>query len=428
MLVKFDFRNLSAMSQLRNASTRKHAPTSARIVQMNGACVCRVLPAMTGVLWLLGAGILASAAPLGLEVVEPNAAQMNAEQLREIDALVTRGIAQGQMPGCVVVVGRRGKIVWRKAYGDRQIEPQRQAMTVDTLFDLASLTKPIATATSVMLLVERGQLAIDAPASKYIPEFTGHDKEKITLKQLLVHTSGLTPDNALSDYNDGPEKAWERICNLKLLSPPGDRMRYSDVGFIVLGKIVERVGGQSLDTFAGENLYQPLGMSETMYRLSDELKERAAPTEKRGGQWIRGEVHDPRAWKLGGVAGHAGLFSTADDLARFAHMLASRGTYGDVRILSPETFELMIAPHKVSGGVRGLGWDKRSGFSSNRGDGFSDEAIGHGGFTGTTFWVDPRHQLFVIFLSNRLHPDGEGAVNQLAGRIGTIAAQAIERE
>jgi CubicO group peptidase (beta-lactamase class C family) len=159
--------------------------------------------------------------------------------------------------------------------------------------------------------------------------------------------------------------------------------------------------------------------------LPDELQARAAPTEQRDGQWIRGDVHDPRAWKLGGVAGHAGLFSTADDLARFAHMLASRGSYRDVQIMKPETFDLMIAPHKTSGGIRGLGWDKRSGFSSNRGEGFSDESIGHGGFTGTTFWVDAKVELFVIFLSNRLHPDGGGSVNQLAGKIGTIAAGAI---
>lgn len=363
--------------------------------------------------------------PITLPVVAPAEVGMNAERLAEIDAVVAAGLAKKQMPGCVVLVGRQGKIVWRKAYGDRQIKPERAAMTLDTVFDLASLTKPIATATSVMLLVERGKIAVDEPAAKYIPEFTGHGKEKITVEQLLVHTSGLTPDNALSDYRDGPEKSWERICALKLLSPPGERMRYSDVGFIVLGKIVERVSGQSLDTFVAENLYQPLRMRETMYRLPQELKERAAPTEQRDGEWLRGEVHDPRAWKLGGIAGHAGLFSTADDLARFAHMLASRGSYGDVQILKPETFNLMIARHKTSGGIRGLGWDKQSGFSSNRGEGFSDESIGHGGFTGTTFWVDPKSSLFVIFLSNRLHPDGEGSVNQLAGKIGTIAAKAI---
>jgi CubicO group peptidase (beta-lactamase class C family) len=277
-----------------------------------------------------------------------------------------------------------------------------------------------------MLLVERGKIDIAQPVSKYLPEFTGHEKQHITVEQLLVHTSGLTPDNALGDYERGVEESWKRICGLKLLSPPGERMRYSDIGFIVLGKLVERVSEQSLDTFATESLFKPLGMRETMYRLPDDLKARAAPTEKRDGRWIRGDVHDPRAWKLGGVAGHAGLFSTADDLARFAHMLAGRGRSSDVQIMQPDTFAQMIAPRKVSGGLRGLGWDKRSGFSSNRGEGFSDEAIGHGGFTGTSFWVDPEQHLFVIFLSNRLHPDGEGAVNQLAGRIGTIAAQAVD--
>ncbi len=358
--------------------------------------------------------------------VEPAAAKMNVGRLREIDTAVAAAIAEKQMPGCVVCIGRRGKIVWLKAYGDRQIAPRREAMTTDTLFDLASLTKPIATASCVMMLVERGDLELDEPASRYLKDFTGQSKEKVTVRQLLLHTSGLTPDNALSDYQDGSEAAWRNICKLNLLSPPGERFRYSDVGFIVLGKVVERVSKKPLNTFARENLFTPLGMSESGFLPPDELQTRAAPTERRDGEWIRGEVHDPRSWRLGGVAGHAGLFATAEDLARYAQMMLGQGSYGEVQILKPQTVATMTTEHKVSGGLRGLGWDIRTGYSSNRGEGFSDAAFGHGGFTGTSMWLDPESQLFVIFLSNRLHPDGKGSVNRLAGQIGGIATAALE--
>jgi serine-type D-Ala-D-Ala carboxypeptidase len=366
------------------------------------------------------------AEPPALIRCEPAECGLSASRLAAIDGVVEEGLRNDQMPGCVVLVGYQGRIAWQKSYGARQVKPDVVPMTTDTVFDLASLTKPIATATSIMLLIEDGLIELDASAAKYIPEFGVNGKEAITIRQLLTHQSGLLPDNSIQDYQDGPAVAFRRIHELDLRAEPGARFMYSDVGFIVLGEIVERVSGRTLDAFAKERIFAPLGMSETGFNPDSKLKLRAAPTQERNGDWMRGEVHDPRAYKLGGVAGHAGLFSTAEDLARYAQMLVNDGVLGEARILKPETCQLMQASQEVSSGIRTLGWDCRTGYSSNRGDLFSPRAFGHGGFTGTALWIDPDREMFVIFLSNRVHPDGKGSVNSLAGRIGTIAAASIK--
>ncbi len=332
------------------------------------------------------------------------------------------------MPGCVVLAARRGKIALLKAYGERSVEPQRTAMTTDTVFDLASLTKPIATATSVMLLIERELVKLDEPAATYLPEFAANGKGEITVRQLLTHQGGLIADNSIKDFADGHDRAIERLLNLSLTAEPGSRFIYSDVGFMVLGELVRRVSGQDVHAFSHSHLFQPLGLDESGYLPDASLRERAAPTERRDGRWMQGEVHDPRAYALGGVAGHAGLFSTAEDLAVYAQMLLNGGEYEGVRVLAAETVATMISPQRVPGdALRGLGWDMKSGYSSNRGETFSPRAVGHGGFTGTALWIDPELELTVIFLSNRLHPDGKGKVNPLVGRIGTIVADAIDR-
>jgi CubicO group peptidase (beta-lactamase class C family) len=351
---------------------------------------------------------------------------LNEETLSQIEAVVQVALEERRMPGCVVAIGRQGKIAYLKAFGSRQLEPSTEPMTTDTVFDLASLTKPIATATSIMLLIEQQKLALHDPVSKYLPEFAENGKSEITIHQLLTHQSGLTPDNALTDYLDGPEKAIERVLLLKTSYDPGSKFVYSDVGFIVLGQLVERVSGMDLREFARQNLFEPLRMQETDFLPSQALRDRSATTEQRDGRWMRGEVHDPRSYQLGGVAGHAGLFSTADDLALYANMMLHGGRHGATRILADETVQLMTTPCGVGTAQRGLGWDMRSGYSSNRGRSFSERAYGHGGFTGTSIWMDPGLDLFVIFLSNRVHPDGLGAINPLAGRIGTIAADAIQ--
>ena len=374
-------------------------------------CVCRWATATT---------------PPKLPHASPIDAGMDASRLAVIDEVVAAGLRRERMPGCVVLIGRAGKIVLLKAYGNRQLKPTVTPMTTDTVFDLASLTKPIATATSVMQLVEVGRVQLDDPVSKHLPGFGQNGKNVITIKQLLTHQGGLIPDNALRDYDQGPDEAFRRIDALKTYVEPGTKFIYTDVGYIVLAKLVQELTGKQIDEYAQETIFQPLGMKETGYLPGAELQQRAAPTEQREGRWMRGEVHDPRAYRLGGVAGHAGLFSTAADLARYAQMLLNGGSYQGVTVLQPETVALMSKPIPVNSGWRGLGWDIRPGYSSNRGDLFTPRAFGHGGFTGTTFWVDPGHDMFVIFLSNRLHPNGKGSVNALAGRIGTLAAAAIK--
>ena len=358
----------------------------------------------------------------------PEEAGMSGQRLAEIDQVVDGALAARKMPGCVVLIARHGKVVFLRAYGHRSLEPVESKMTTDTVFDLASLTKPIATATSVMLLVEQGELVLDEPVTRYLPEFAQNGKEAITVRQLLTHQGGLIADNDLEGYADGPEKAIERTLATKPQAAPGETFVYSDVGFIVLGELVRRVAGEDLDRFVAAHIFQPLGMLETGYRPHEELRQRAAPTEKRDGRWMQGEVHDPRAFALGGVAGHAGLFSTAEELAVYAQMLLGEGEFGGVRILQPETVAQMTRPQDVRRGLRALGWDVKTGYSSNRGTNFSDRAFGHGGFTGTALWIDPQLDLTVVFLSNRVHPDGKGLVNPLAGRIGTIAGEAIVRE
>ncbi|WP_417392766.1 exo-beta-N-acetylmuramidase NamZ domain-containing protein [Gimesia sp.] len=363
-----------------------------------------------------------------LPSASPESVGMDSGRLALIDFVVQQGLERDSMPGAVVLVGYQGKVVFLKAYGNRQVQPEEVAMTTDTVFDLASLTKPIATATSIMQLIEQGKVQLSDPVAKYVPEFAVNGKQDITVYQLLTHQGGLIPDNSIKDYQEGPEKAMQRIYDLKLYYEPGTRFAYTDVGFILLGDIVKRVTGQSVHGYSQKHIFQPLGMTETGYLPAAELKQRAATTQQREGRWMQGEVHDPRAYKLDGVAGHAGLFSTAEDLAIYAQALLNQGLSGNTQILKPTTVELMTRGYQVVDIKRGLGWDVLSGYSSNRGDLFSSLAFGHGGFTGTSLWIDPAQDLFVIFLSNRVHPDGKGAVNSLAGRIGTIAAAAIKNQ
>jgi uncharacterized protein YbbC (DUF1343 family)/CubicO group peptidase (beta-lactamase class C family) len=366
------------------------------------------------------------------------------QRLAQMDSIIQAEIAQKHLPGAVVLVSRRGHVVWRKAYGARAVEPAREAMSPDTIFDLASLTKVVATATSTMILVERGKVRLGDPVSLYIPELKGEGREKITIEQLLTHRAGYAPDFDLRDRWTGYDEAIKRLIKEPLRNPPGSRFVYSDIGFIALGEVVRRVSGMTLDKFARQNIFGPLGMNDTGFRPRAAIKSRIAPTEKRRGQlsylgdsadsigaagetWLRGEVHDPTSYRMDGVSGHAGLFSTADDLAIYCQMIMNGGQYRGVRILAPLTVAEMTRPRLVSatGWTRGLGWDINTSFSSNRGDLFPLGSFGHTGFTGTSIWIDPASQMFVIFLSNRVHPDGKGDVGSLRGRVATIVASSV---
>lgn len=363
--------------------------------------------------------------PTKIQLRTPESVGMDSARLNRIDEIVSDGLMQEKMPGCVVLIGRREGIVFRRAYGFRQLQPNKTEMTTETVFDLASLTKPIATATSIMVLVQQEKLDPNATVATYLPEFAQNGKDTITLRHLLTHTGGLIPDNPIEDYADGAAGAISRIYELEPTAAPGESFDYSDVGFIVLGQIVKAVSGKDVHEFSQEHIFKPLNMAETGFLPHDALKLRAAVTQERDGHWMQGEVHDPRAFAMGGIAGHAGLFSTADDLARYATMMLGSGRLDNVQIMDEPTFKLMTTSTEIPRGRRALGWDAKTGFSSNRSDLMSSQAFGHGGFTGTGIWIDPIQNLYYIFLSNRVHPDGKGLVNPLIGRIGTVASAAI---
>ena len=368
--------------------------------------------------------------------ISPAQAGLSADKLAEMDGLIAAAIAENKMPGCVVLVGRPSGIAWLKAYGNKRVEPTPESMTDDTVFDLASITKPVSTATCVMKLVEKGLLSVDDPVAKHIPEFAAEGKEAITIADLLRHRSGLIPDNDIRDYQMGPTIARQKLFATKPIASIGSKFMYSDVNFMILGEIVAKVSGEPLNDFARQQIFEPSLMTETIYLPAEALRARAAPTEKRNGLWMQGEVHDPRAYLLGGVAGHAGLFGTARDLAKYATDALAGIEHDKSRILKQSTWRAMIEPLTIQGtnnnnqpteDTRALGWDMRSRYSSNRGTKFSPSAFGHGGFTGTVLWIDPEKKVYFIFLSNRVHPNGKGLVNPLAGKIAEIVVEAIER-
>ena len=354
----------------------------------------------------------------------------------QLDRVVLEAIKAKQTPGAVVLVGKGDQIVYEKAYGLRAVVPSEEAMTLDTVFDLASLTKVIATNTAMMTLIEQGRVRLNDPVSMYVPGFERFNKGDINIRHLMTHVSGLRPDIDNSDLWKGYDAAIERAVNEVPTSAPGERFVYSDINYFLLGHIVSRVTGESLDAYTKRVIFAPLGMTDTGFLPAKSLLPRIAPTERCGdldafpcitatAPPLRGVVHDPTARRMGGVAGHAGLFSTAHDLSRFARMLVNGGALGTTRIMSAATVARMTSPSTPPGmtSVRGLGWDIDTSYSSNRGDLFPvGTSYGHTGFTGTSLWVDPGSKSYVIFLSSRLHPDGLGDVTPLRSRVATVAA------
>ncbi len=378
----------------------------------------RFLRVRVAVLLVIGA-IASPSFCVNLPQAPPPSVGMSTERLARMDSVIRESIEKKELPGAVVLVARHGKIVWRKAYGARAVEPQREAMTTDTIFDLASLTKVVATTTSIMILIEQGKVRLADSIVKFIPEMKGGGRDAITIELLLTHMTGFAPDFDLRERWTGYDEAIKRLYREPVRTQPGTRFVYSDINYIALGEVVHRVSGLMLDEFARQNVFVPLGMRETGFRPDGKLRARIAPTEKRRGQmnylgdsgenagaegeqWLRGQVHDPTSFRMGGVAGHAGLFSTVDDLATFCQMLLNGGALNGARILSPMTIAMMTRPHAVAenGSARGLGWDIASSFSANKGDLFPLGSFGHTGFTGTSIWIDPASDTFVIFLSN----------------------------
>lgn len=350
------------------------------------------------------------------------------EKLSAIDAAILQAVASNRCPGGVFWLERHGA-VYSRAYGRRSVEPAPESATVDTIYDAASLTKVLATAPAVALLIERGQVDPDQPLARYLPAFGTRGKEVITVRQVLTHTSGLRPGLGGGSWS-GSDKALELACDETPTHPPDTKFVYSDINFILLGKLVEKVSGQSLDAFCDQRLYRPLKMRDTGYRpLTRGLPQaRIAPTECRGGGdgCFRGEVHDPTARRMGGVAGHAGLFTTASDVARFCRMMDAGGVLDGVRVMRPETVARMIAVQTPAHlPKRGLGWDIDSPYAGPRGSLFPVGSFGHSGWTGTSLWQDPQSRSWVIFLSNRNHPSEEGNILALRRQLGTLAAESL---
>jgi uncharacterized protein YbbC (DUF1343 family)/CubicO group peptidase (beta-lactamase class C family) len=347
-----------------------------------------------------------------------------AVRLDAVDAVIGQAMHDGQIPGAVLLVGHNGHVIYRKAYGDRALEPRREAMTLDTIFDLASLTKVIVTTIAVMQLVEQGKVRLNDPVAKYLPEFARNGKEDITVRQVLTHYSGLEPDLDLKTTWQGKETAYRMAFEETPADPPGSKFSYSDIDFIVLGALVERVSGESLDAYAARHIFAPLKMTHTQFVPPAAWRARIAPTQyDENEHMLRGVVHDPTARRMGGMAGHAGLFSTADDLAKFAQALLNGGT----GILSAASVEKMTQPEQPPSApvLRGFGWDIDSPFSSNRGDLLPVGGYGHTGFTGTSLWIDPATQTYIVLLTNAVHPRGKGNAIALRSKVATAIAAAL---
>lgn len=367
------------------------------------------MPKRLLLLLLLAVACTSATPPPPLPEAAPSKAFRPAK-LQEIDAAVTEAIARKRIPGGVLWIEREGE-TWQKVWGNRSLDPKVEPMTADTIFDAASLTKVVATAPSVWILIDDGRLALDGSAKSWLPELADG---RITIRHLLTHTSGLRPSLDLHDPWEGYDEGVRRALAETPRHTPGIVFRYSDINFILLGEIVRRVSGMPVDEFARRNIFQPLGMRDTRFRPP--AGPRIAPTERTSDGMLRGVVHDPTARRMGGVAGHAGLFTTAEDLARFSRaVLAGRFPKAMTEVASPAAVAVK----------RAGGFDLDSAYSRPRGDLFPLGSFGHTGWTGGFFWIDPSSRAFYVFLSNRVHPDGSGSVTALQHRLGTLVASSL---
>lgn len=345
--------------------------------------------------------------------------------LSSVDEAVRSAVSAGDVPGAVVLLGQGERVLYRKAFGSRSLVPRQEPMTEDTVFDVASLTKVVATTPAVLLLWERGSLNLDAPLGMYLREFRRGAYRGVTIRQILTHTAGFPDLPPMDTIRAGFPKAAALLARGDLQFQPGTSFRYSDIGFILLGELVRRVSGEPPDRFAQKHLFEPLGMSDTTFRPGPALLPRVAPTEALNGPMLRGVVHDGNARLLGGVAGHAGLFSTADDLARFAQMLVFDGKGPNGVVLQPDTIKTMLSPTQVGEVIRDLGWDVASPFSGVLAPFFPPGSIVHTGFTGTSLLIDPESRTYLILLTNRVHPYGRGTAQTLRAKVAAEVGAAL---
>jgi uncharacterized protein YbbC (DUF1343 family)/CubicO group peptidase (beta-lactamase class C family) len=362
-----------------------------------------------------------------LLLLAPALAAAQAPDFRSVDEAANDAIASGEIPGIVVLVGRGDEILLHRAYGWRRLVPEPAPMTLDTIFDIASLTKPLGTTLAVMALVERGAVKLDAPLGSYLREFRGKRFEGVTIRRLLTHSAGLIAIPPASAVAPGFPEAARALAKIPLDYPPGTGFQYSDAGFILLAEVVRRESAERLDRYLKHVFFDPLGLQDTMFQPRDAVKSRVAPTEFANGHLLLGEAHDARARLLGGVAGHAGIFSTAADLARLCRMLLNDGALDGRRYLKPETVALMWEPDPDVRATRALGWDLSSSYSRTLSLFFPMGSVGHTGFTGTAVWLDPSTRTYMILLTNRVHPSGGGTagIRDLRVRIAAAVGTAL---
>lgn len=349
----------------------------------------------------------------------------------QVEQVFQEAIKAGKTPGAVAAIGHKGQVVWKGVFGQRALVPHPEAMTWDTLFDMASLTKVLITAPAIMQLYEHGLVQLDIPVCHYLPAFTGQGKQNITVRQLLTHYSGLPPDLDLSTPWTGRNTAIQMALSCAPIHSAGEQFVYSDINFILLGLIVEKLSGLTLQDYATRNILNPLKLQRTFFIPTPALYSTIAPTQyDENNVLLRGVVHDPTTRRMGGVAGHAGLFSCADDMIHYATaLLRKRAGHSSDFPLKTETLIMMSTPQQPAGKAdqRGLGWDIATHYSTPRGDYFPAESFGHTGFTGTSLWLVPQTESFVLILTNRVHPNGKGNIIALRHDVASAAALALRQ-
>lgn len=372
-----------------------------------------------------------------LPKAKPEKVGMSSVRLNRVKTIIQEAIARKEFPGAVLLVGRKGKVVIHQAFGESQWTPEHRPMNTSMIFDLASITKPVATATSIMILVEQGKIRLWDKVKDFVPEFepfceNRREPQDACIWHLLTHTSGLLPYTDAAEvaakFGDpvATETLLSHIAQLEKAASPGGAFEYSCLGFITLAMIIQKITGQTVAEFSAEHIFTPLKMAHTFFSPAEEFHDLCVPTEVVDGHPLIGVVHDPLARLQSGISGNAGLFSTAGDLAIFAQMMLNKGEFKGKRILSPLSVERMTSVYpEASFSGRGLGWDLDSTYATNGGDLFGSRSFGHTGYTGTSIWIDPETETFVIFLTNRVHPLDEGSVASMRSRVANVVASSI---
>ncbi|MBN1806691.1 MAG: serine hydrolase [Sedimentisphaerales bacterium] len=357
--------------------------------------------------------------PVQKEIVRPD--------LSGIGKVVEQEIQDGNFPGAVIFIGKQDDILYWKAFGNEVNEPYQEPMERNTIFDLASVTKPVATATSIMILKDRNKIDFEDYVSKYLPDFACKGKENAQIKHLLAHTSGLPPYMSAKNLEDQfgcpcPEKVIEKICGLEAAGKPGEKFSYSCLGYITLAKIVEIISGKNIDDFSRQNIFTPLGMNNTFYNPPISRQKEIAATQIVDQKLLRGTVHDPLAQLMAGISGNAGLFSNVSDLATFCRMLLNNGIYKGKRILSPEAVTMLTTAQSFD---RGYGFDVNSSYSWVKGSYAPEKAFCHTGYTGTSIVCDPDSKVFIIILTNRAHPNDKGSSKSVRTKVADIVFSSL---